>query len=488
MNFEQHSISDSDAKKHHRTGIVIFLTIITFLVLSGMFSIVRIAIAASNILQHLDNPTEIVLVFGTKLMTDENNRTNVLLLGGGGLAHDEGSDLTDTLMVGSLDHNTGQIYIISVPRDLFIQIPNLGYYRVNTLWPIGKANSEEGEEADLAKQAFRSILGLDIHYFAKIDFDGFERVIDALGGIDVIVDRSFTDYEYPDENYGYMTVSFEAGPQHMDGSTALQYARSRHGNNNESGDFARATRQQKVIRALKDKAMDLGLFGAPEQLQVVIDTINNHYVTDVTFAEMLTFMKFAKDLNDNGIHNLVIQEGPGELLYVPTEEIRNQYYGGAYVLLPDGDDFELIHKKVQEFLVEPELITSGPTIEVLNGTKTPNLAHYVATELMRNGVRIYPDYGIRNAYYKTGYDQTIIYDHSRGGNIELAKKIQSVIGGEIAAENPEPDMYPVDITVIIGYDFDVPDDMNSTLGTDVNIEIEDYDGFNETPGDSEDNL
>lgn len=488
MNFEKHSLSDDDYKSTHHIGLFIVFGIFGILMITGIFSIVKISLAATHIIQNVDSPTEIVFEFGTELKKDDQNRTNILLLGGGGDAHDEGSDLTDTLIVGSLDHETGQIYMISVPRDLFIKIPGSDYYRVNTLWPIGKANSEPGYEADLAKSAFKTILGLDIHYYAKIDFVGFEKVIDAMGGVDVVVDRTFTDYEYPDNNYGYMTVSFEAGPQHFDGEEALQFARSRHGNNNESGDFARAERQQKIIRAVKNRAMSLGWFGDPEELEVVINTVNEHYMTDITFAEILTFLKYAKKLDDGMIHNLVLKEGPGELLYVPTEEVRNQLYGGAYVLLPDGDDFSIIHKNVERFLNEPQMILSGPTVEVLNGTKTPNLAHYVATELMRNEIRIFSDYGIRNSYYRTGYETTMIYDHSRGGNIELAKKIQEVIGGEIVAENPEPYQYPVDVTVIIGDDFPIPEDLDTILGREVHIDVEDYELFEETTGDSTDSL
>ena len=168
-------------------------------------------------------------------------------------------------------------------------------------------------------------------------------------------------------------------------------------------------------------------------------------------------------------------------------KVREKYYGGAYVLLPDGDNFDIIHDAVQKFLTEPAKITSGPTVEVLNGTTTPNLANYVATTLMRNGIRIYSDYGIRNTYFRSGYDKTIIYDYSRGGNIETVKQIQSLIGGEISSDNPEPKLYPVDITIILGDDFEVPKDLDRILGEDVDITI-DYDFPAEDTSDSVDSL
>ena len=106
----------------------------------------------------------------------------------------------------------------------------------------------------------QNLTGLQVPYFAVMDFSGFEKAIDQVGGVDVTVDRTFTDYQYPDSGTGYLPPqTFTAGPQHMDGARALIFARSRHAAGVEGSDFARSQRQQKIIDAFKQKVLSMNL-------------------------------------------------------------------------------------------------------------------------------------------------------------------------------------------------------------------------------------
>ena len=171
-------------------------------------------------------------------------RVNILLMGVDRRPEEKMDDpvRTDTMMVVSIDPNTHTASMLGIPRDLWVPIPlpNNGvlHDRINTANVYGVMRNLPGGGAQLAKDTVSYNLGVKIHYFLMIDFQGFRNIIDALGGIDVYLDKPLVDYEYPTDNYGYMTVSIPAGNQHLDGERALQYARSRH----SDSDFGRIGR------------------------------------------------------------------------------------------------------------------------------------------------------------------------------------------------------------------------------------------------------
>lgn len=234
----------------------------------------------------------------------ENQRVNVLLLGFGGPGHD-GGYLTDTLQVMSFDPKTGGVTLISVPRDLWIQLPQYegrgGYWgRINEAYTIGMGQvdrndlnipySKHDAGGQLAMKAVSQVLGIPMDYWISLDFVGFKRFIDAIGGVNINVERAFTDTEYPNNDDAavdpsYRTVHFDAGLQHMDGETAITFARSRHAPEDGS-DFGRARRQQLLMSAVKDQIVSVEtipkLFG-------ILDALEGHIRMSFSFTE-------AKDL------------------------------------------------------------------------------------------------------------------------------------------------------------------------------------------------
>lgn len=424
------------------------------ILLSGLFMMFRIGSATYDFVK---NPEELLKqipkLVGSPLEKDKG-RTNILLMGAGDMSYDEGSELTDTIMLVSLNHEDGSISMVSVPRDLGVEIPGYGVSRVNVLYKLAKNRLGENNAFELIVPTIEQVTCQPIHYYVKVDFIGFKKIINALGGVTVDVERTFTDYQFPNSNFGYMTVSFEQGAQWMDGDRALQYVRSRHGNNEEGSDFARAARQQRLVAALKDKLLSVDLINDEKRMIEIIDAVNTHYETNLILKEMISLAAFGKDISSEKIHQMVLKDGPGELLYTPDDVTRNEYYDGMAILLPDGNSFQNICRNINGFLADPSILDSGLQVEILNGSGVPGLANKVATLLSQNGYKIFPIYGIRNTSYGA-YESSYLFDHDvMSANLFIVEKLSNLLGiKRILDQNPEPRYHNVDITIVLGKDF-----------------------------------
>ncbi len=160
------------------------------------------------------------------------------------------------MIVISIDPVNKSLSMLSIPRDLSVQIPDYNENnRINAAHLLGDARDYPGGGPALAKKTVQYTLGIPIQYYVRVNFEGFQKLVDLVGGITINVEAPIHDEKFPDANYGFMTVDIPAGVQKMDGVTALQYARVRHG----SSDFHRARRQQQVLLAIKDKALSLDI-------------------------------------------------------------------------------------------------------------------------------------------------------------------------------------------------------------------------------------
>lgn len=177
-----------------------------------------------------------------------SGRTNVLLLGLDRRPNEGDISRTDTMMLVTVYPRENYVGALSIPRDLWVEIPGVGENRINTAHFFAE-NALAGSGPAAAVHTVEHNFGVAVHRHARIDFQGFVRIVDAMGGIEVDAPNALIDYEYPTEEYGITTVSFEPGRQHMDGERALAYARIRHG----SSDFKRAERQQRVLQAIMRK-------------------------------------------------------------------------------------------------------------------------------------------------------------------------------------------------------------------------------------------
>lgn len=269
----------------------------------------------------------------------KEERINVLALGIGGENH-PGPFLTDTIILISIKPKTNQAALISIPRDLYLNTQKFGGAKINALYSLGETRGKN-QGGELIKQAIAETFDLDIHYYARIDFSGFIELIDALGGVDIYVDQTFTDNQFPDNNFKTQTISFETGWQNFNGLTALEYARSRHGNNGEGSDFARAKRQQKIILSLKDKTLQLGLLLRPDKINKIIQILGNSIATDMEIWELLKLGKLASDIPNDNIIQKVLDDSPnGELRPITGID-------GAFLLVPkDKEKLKLIVQNI----------------------------------------------------------------------------------------------------------------------------------------------
>lgn len=227
----------------------------------------------------------------TSQLASYNGRTNILIMGRAGGAHD-GPDLTDTMMLVSVSLVNHDVKIVSIPRDTWI--PEIRA-KINSAYYWGNQKSP-GSGIAFAKAITDEVVGVPIQYGAVIDFSGFKDIVDQLGGIKLNVDNSFTDYYYPiagkenDTCNGdtkfmcrYETVTFNKGQETMNGDTALKFVRSRHALGIEGTDIAREARQQKVIDAIKNKLLDKKTYLNPLKDLAILRVILKSIQMDINY-------------------------------------------------------------------------------------------------------------------------------------------------------------------------------------------------------------
>ncbi len=268
----------------------------------------------------------------TPLQGEKEGRMNILLLGRAG-EHYPGKNLTDTVMVMSIDTKEKRVALLSLPRDLYVPIGKTGFFtKLNSLYQYGLSNNEG--VAPL-KETVEYITGQPIHYFITLDFDGFEKIVDTLGGISVDVVRDFYDPRYPGKNYSYETFEIKKGWQTLDGATALKYVRERH--NDPEGDFGRAKRQQQVIQAIKSKAFSLGTLFNIVTVNRLIETLGQSVKTDMPFEDMARFLELSHTLDTQNVTTVVVDAWKKEsLLRVSHVDVNGV---AAFILVPRVGNF-----------------------------------------------------------------------------------------------------------------------------------------------------
>lgn len=235
--------------------------------------------------------------------TWEQGRVNILLLGVDQRACEEtgGAWRTDTMILASLDPETKTASMLSFPRDLWVEIPTFGPNRLNAAHFFGEAYDFPGGGPALAKRTVQDNFAVPVHYYIRINFDGFRKVIDALGGIDIDVEEPIWDDHYPTDDCGYQTVQFDVGHYHMDGDQALKYARSRH----YTTDFNRARRQQQVLFAMYDKATSISVIPRLPELWA---TKGEAVQTDLSLIEVMKLARLGMQIDRENIRHAVIDE------------------------------------------------------------------------------------------------------------------------------------------------------------------------------------
>lgn len=316
-------------------------------------------------------------------LVEKKERVNILLLGIDRRAHETGPTRTDTMILVSIDPATNSASMLSIPRDLWVTIPVYGQNRINAAHLLGDQYGYPGGGVALAKKTVQNALGVPVHYYIRIDFSGFVRLVDAVGGLTIDVPKPIHDEEYPDGNYGTMVVDIPAGVQQMDGETVLQYARSRHG----TGDFDRMARQQQVILAARDKAisLDIPLSSIPQFLTIAGDSVQ----TDLTLEEMIALGEIVKRIKLDSVRRGIIDDS-----YTTTRVTDKGW-------MVEMADWERVRQLVDELFPSPvplveatpsieraQIASEGARIHLQNGTRTPDLGERTASYLREQGFNV----------------------------------------------------------------------------------------------------
>jgi LCP family protein required for cell wall assembly len=316
------------------------------------------------------------------------DRINILVMGLD-LRRDEDPNIaarTDTVFVFTIDPYSNTAGVLSIPRDTAVDIPVTlggedGYFsdRVNTAYVYGE-NQEKGDGPKYAKEAVERFLDADytddeldvpINYYAVLNFNNFISIVDELGGIDIDVPEYIYDTAYNDCNEcGYYYVEFDEGPQHMDGETALTYARLRHSDN----DFKRIERQQLVMRAIAKKAATLDLFDVGKATGL-FNSYKDAIKTDIPDTRLGGFAKLGARVN---IDNMAMESLADATYPCPSSQCN-----GAAILLPIPDKVEEIKNRV---FGDGRLQQEAALIKVVNGTPTPKLGEQFASFLRSEGI------------------------------------------------------------------------------------------------------
>ena len=430
-----------------RVGLVLIYLITTVTASLVVFTRVREMTSVSELLPAFtvtDNGPSVNVEYleGETLPTwMGTERVTILVMGVDERAQsDEKAWRTDTMIVATLDPVTLQAGVLSIPRDLWVEIPTIGYNRINTAHYFGDSYDYPGGGPALAMRTVERALGIHIDHYVRLNFQAFISLIDQIGGIDIDVPETIDDPQYPDYNYGFDPLYIEAGQHHFYGEMALKYARVRHVGD---GDFGRARRQQQVIQAVLDK------ISSPEMLPQLLSrapelyaTVEDSVATDLKLDQIIALAQLANQVDRDTMRFAVIDENCTENWTTPDN---------AMVLVP-------IRERVREKrdyilgLTNPEEAANveeeAATVSVLNGTESPGLAGATAEYLEAHGITVTTYDNADRQDYDTSL---IILNRNKpltaAQLIKLLRLPQSAL---VKGENPTA---VHDIVIILGQDY-----------------------------------
>ncbi|MEX0916490.1 MAG: LCP family protein [Candidatus Spechtbacterales bacterium] len=309
----------------------------------------------------------------------EEDRIDVLILGIRGAGDPNGGLLADTMVLASFDKKTKKAAMVSIPRDLYVEMPDHGPEKINFAYALGETRSPGGGGLTLSKEVVQYVSGVYIDHAIVLNFEGFKRVVDTLGGVTITRDTPFTESqqwrgervagssfwvyvegtaplteealdevaiseeegggeeeggesveEEPATTEGYWMFQVPKGTHTLKGDDALYYIRSRY----SSSDFDRVRRQQEVIDALKKQALTLGVLANPFKVFEVIDALGKNIRTDMSLGDIREFISLAQEYQSIPVNHAVLEPTEGGIIYAGTSS------SGAYILSPRAGDWD----------------------------------------------------------------------------------------------------------------------------------------------------
>lgn len=383
---------------------------------------------------------------------EKSGVVRVLLLGIGGEGHD-GPYLSDTIIVAQIKLETNEVSLTSIPRDYQVKLQNGEQRKINAAFAEGFYQNKDWDEAGRwARQVVSQMSGVDIPYFAVVDFSGFEQAVDQIGGVDVTVERTFTDYQYPNSTDGYLPPqTFTAGPQHFNGKLSLIFARSRHAAGPEGSDFARSQRQQKIIAAFREKVQKLNLVTDSGQLATLLQTFASHFHTNFTPGQLLRLAKIGQKVESTNVVATSLDPITGLVCPQITEETK------AYILAPcAGKTTDDIQNYFKNALTIGKLAKEKSVVWIATDSPKSSIYKRVESTLQEAGVTVWPI-----AYTDVKPDQSVLYEiNAKPATSEYIQSILSARAVSVPPPNIKIDATRSDIILILGSN--IPDRFTKT--------------------------
>ena len=344
---------------------------------------------------------------------------NIVLLGSD-KRPSSGAWRTDSMIIVSIDQKNQTVRLLSLPRDLWVYIPQHGYNRINTADLWGEL-AQPGGGPERVKQTIYHNLGIPIHYYVRIDFKGFIKIVDTLGGLEIDVEEALPD------------VNLEAGMQHLDGREALRYARSRY----TTSDFDRGRRQRKLLTALWEKALTLDVI---PRLPDLWSAMEDSFSTDLPLDEVINMAYLSTQLSREDVRSNAIDESMVQN-WVTSD--------GAAVVLPREERIEAMLESFYAPVPSSQLEQGeNPRVHVLNGCKRNEAGELASAALSWEGYRV-----TRTAEAdRQDYGQTsiVVYGDDLAGGEAIAGILGVPTGAVTQGSDGEQD---VDVLVILGADY-----------------------------------
>ncbi|HOW60239.1 MAG TPA: LCP family protein [Candidatus Moranbacteria bacterium] len=389
--------SDNSLKKKKKRWLAPLLIVIAVFVFVGGFFAWKTGFTFSKISTKgsggfFDSLAHAIPGVKDTLKGEEEDRINIALLGMRGENDSSGGTLADTIIVASIEPKANRIALVSVPRDLWVKNPGTqSYSKINAVHAYGEEDGK-GQGLSQMEKVLEEVLGSQIHYAVKIDFKGFVDLVDAIGGVEITLDKPFEEgvqfnkphvcdsyFTVPTGEYENKTVTYfsessrtykkrivasyplctapsstlecggnfklPAGTQTLNAKQTLCFVRSRE----TSSDFERAKRQQIIIKEIQKKVTSIGTLSDFSKVNAILDALGNNVKTDMQAWEMKRLYDLYKTMQSPQIAQRVLENSQEGLLYVPAETPER-----GYTLQPIGDNYDRIHEMFKNIFTLPE--------------------------------------------------------------------------------------------------------------------------------------
>jgi LCP family protein required for cell wall assembly len=352
------------------------------------------------------------------------DRLNVLLLGIDSRGDSPQTQNTDTMIVLSLDPVNKTAAMLSIPRDIYINRPGVLVDKINAAYAFG------GPE--LARKVVEDLLGIRLNAYALVDFDAFTRIIDTVGGVVIDVRRPVRDESYPTPDYGIERLDITAGPQLMDGQSALRFARSRH----DTNDYGRAQRQQLVLSALRTRLAEGDFLRG---LPALVDRVGSAVQTNFDPANVLPLAQFGTGIDGGAIRSEVLYPCGGSY---PHCELQSSGGDSGFFLIPDRAK---IRDLAASLFYDPQVKSEGASVEVRSAGARNGLAQTVADRLTERAFTVAT---VTNG--ATGRSAVLVRNNTKR---YTANALAAQLGGLPVDTLPSSETTGADIVVRVGTDF-----------------------------------